>query len=265
MRATENTGLIPEMTFGKLLTMCVAPKIDGDTFISMCDTLRQLDGEELLKFGRSVLQSSQFYQYLFIQCRNKIPKDQLYKTTMDTYFFSGFDFPKQAILDIMDLRPDDYLKDLPKLYESCDAIPVVRATKTPPIFINNVANELSWTTRYDYVQSMFTVKEKFGDCYLYFGTIDKEDIIGCNAFEDDGFEIVQYKAVKNLIPVHPAFLLHRLKRSDTSLNDYDEIEQYNDELEIKMQLVKDGENKNRQLNRIGRLPTKPGLNIVSSF
>lgn len=70
-------------------------------------------------------------QYAFFQCWDSIPKDQLYKLTLDVYFVDGFNFPKEAIAYIKELRPTYYLCDFPHEYADCDWLTVYRASTTP--------------------------------------------------------------------------------------------------------------------------------------
>lgn len=228
----NSSDIVPQLT-----SLLMAPQIDGNYFISLCDELEELNEKSSVSFDEAVLKSPFFYQHLFLFCRSRIPKEQLYQTTLDAYYRFGFDFPRQTILDITDLRPDDYLKDLPEQYQSCDMLPVIRVSKTPPSLIQNVADELSWTTCYGFVKRMCDKKAKHKKQYLYFGIIDKRDIIGCPCSREDAFEIIQYGSVENLIPVHYSYLLQKPKGCVTSLDDYVEIKEYNDMINAKLQRI----------------------------
>jgi len=234
---TISKDMVSQINWNNFSLYCMAPQIDGERFLSLCDALQQLDGEPLLSFGKNMLRSCTFYQYLFLSCRDRIPKEQLYQTTLGIYFQAGFGFPKQAILDIKDLRPDDYLKDLPPQYKSCDKLPVVRATTTPQSSIQEVGKEMSWTTNYYYLQQMLSMKAKHGETNLYWGVIDKKDIIGCNSFNKDYFEIVQYDSVQNITPFHHSYLLQRHNKQNTSIDDYEDIIKHNALIDTKLKRV----------------------------
>lgn len=118
-------------------------------------------------------------QYALFQCWDDIPKNELYKLALDVYFADGYNFPKEAIECIRELRPDNFLLDLPQKYADCNELTVYRASTTHPVFIEKLPFEVSWTTDCIYARNFYNAhKSKGEECFLYSGKIKKEDLIG---------------------------------------------------------------------------------------
>lgn len=160
----------------------------------------------------------------FLEHRNTIPRERLYQETLDVYYKVGFDFPKEAILDIMELRPDNYLDNLPEKYKCFDEIPVIRVSTTPPQSVQNVVDEISWAAAYKYAVYFHEAKRRLRKkkSYFYIGTIRKEDIIGIKC--EPCFELVQVGAMQNITLVPPQFVAENLDR-DVTFDDFAKVKE----------------------------------------
>lgn len=168
--------------------------------------------------------SSRALKDSFLNMRKDIPKDRLYEETLKIYYQVGFDFPKEAIMDIKKLRPENYLDELPDKYKSCDVIPVIRATTTPIQSIEQVADEISWTMFYDCAKYFHGGKNHLRNSSYYAGIIKKDDIIAIKS--DPCLEIVQVGSVKDITVIPPSFVDSHLGR-EISFDDFNQIkEQY---------------------------------------
>lgn len=149
-------------------------------------------------FGMATRYGHNWCQYALFQCWDDIPKSKLYRLVLDVYFMDGYNFPKEAIEYIRELRPDNFLIDLPQKYTDCDELTVYRASTTNPVFIEELPFEISWTTNCMYAHDFYNRHLAKGEkCFLYTGKIKKENLIGF--FEVDGvFEVVQLGSVENV-------------------------------------------------------------------
>lgn len=151
-------------------------------------------------------------QEAFVICKDLIPKDQLYDFTLQVYVKNGFDFPRESIIELMKIRPNDYLANFPDELKSTDLITVYRASTTPPKHIDKVSSELSWTI--DPYVAMYWYRYRKIDldepCYIYLGEIHKNDII---AYVGNGAqcEVIQYGKVKEVTPMSENSLSMRCK------------------------------------------------------
>ena len=137
--------------------------------------------------------------------------------TLDVYFAAGFDFPKEAIARIKELRPNNFLCNFPSQYEECDWLTVYRASTTHPVLIENLPSEISWTTNCFIALYYFNLRQKRGEkCYLYSGKIKKEDIIGYK--EPWGLlEIAQLDSVEDVRTVSYDFVNSMAKMEERML------------------------------------------------
>jgi len=153
-------------------------------------------------FGECSRYDCSWIQKAFVTCKDLIPKDQLYDFTLQVYVKNGFDFPRESIIELMKIRPNDYLAKLPDELKSTDHITVYRASTTPPKHIEKVSAEFSWTI--DPYVAMYWYRYRKIDlgepCYIYSGEIHKNDII---AYVGNGAqcEVIQHGKVKELKPM----------------------------------------------------------------
>lgn len=163
------------------------------------------------------------FKETFLAHRDTIPRERLYQETLNVYYNVGFDFPKEAILEIKELRPNNYLDDLPEKYKYFDEIPLIRASTTPPQLFQNVADEISWTTSFKYASYFYGGKRRLRKrSYFYIGTIRKEDIIAIKCKPCFGFEFVQVGAIQNITLVPRKFVIENLDR-DVALDDFAKV------------------------------------------
>ena len=86
-------------------------------------------------------------------------------------------------------------------YKNSEEITIYRATKTPPLEVENIRSELSWSINPNVVKGYYELHRSVdGSAFIYSGKISKRDILA--VFSMDG-EILQYKNVKNIRPITP--------------------------------------------------------------
>lgn len=135
----------------------------------------------------------------FMRCREFIPEELLYNLTLEVYITDGFEFPREPVIDLMGIRPNDYLSKLPESFSETDPITVYRASTTPPESIHEVKDELSWTIDLNiakYYYRLRAMKQSI-PCYIYIGKIHKSDIIAYTSSEAQ-CEIIQSGHVDNI-------------------------------------------------------------------
>lgn len=126
---------------------------------------------------------------------DSIPLEQLYEITLDVYTNSRIPFTgcKKRIIELRKVRPDDYLKELPKELEHTDPLTVYRAT--PSSIDQKISTELSWTTNKDV--AVWFYQRLLGDKHLYKATIYKDKIIAYTNCRHE-FEVLQHRGVKDI-------------------------------------------------------------------
>lgn len=136
---------------------------------------------------------------VFIKYRHLIPREQLYDVTTQVYVCDGFDFPKEPIIALKEIRPPDYLEDLPDDYKHTDEITVYRASNTPPSQIEKVYEECSWSTDPNIAMRFYRLRR--ASCghnpTLYGATIRKENIIAYVS-PTSQCEVIQCGGVENV-------------------------------------------------------------------
>lgn len=160
-------------------------------------------------FGACALYGSDWCKKAYLKCKDLIPLDALYNVTIDVYAEDGFDFPKEIIAEIKELRPLDYLRFLPRRLKAKDVVRVFRVSSTPPNEISNLSSEISWWANPQAAFGTWKFRQK--KCsqtpwYIYTAHISHNDIIAYNPYLD---EVMQ---LNNVFDVHHIDLaaLHKL-------------------------------------------------------
>ena len=160
-------------------------------------------------FGACALYGSDWCKKAYLKCKDLIPLDALYNVTINVYAEDGFDFPKEIIAEIKELRPLDYLRFLPRRLKAKDVVRVFRVSSTPPNEISNLSSEVSWWAN---PQAAFGTwifrQEKCSQTpwYIYTAHISHNDIIAYNPYLD---EVMQLNNVFDVHRIDPV-ALHKL-------------------------------------------------------
>lgn len=166
-------------------------------------------------FADCSLYGSCWIQKAFMKCREFIPKDELYRITTAVYRRNGYDFPVWAITELMDIRPHDYLSELPYEFWDTDPITIYRASLTKPKHMDTVSSELSWTLDPMSAKKTWEYRtyQQHEYCYVYEAQIFKKDIIAYMP-EMNEHEILQHGAVFDIREIGPVVLGGMCKQQD---------------------------------------------------
>lgn len=137
----------------------------------------------------------QLYKYM--------PEDARYGVGVFVYLKAGFDFPTYLIRDLQNIRPSNYIDNLPDDLRSQEYLTVYRASATEPDKINQriyddyqTGREISWTLSPNVALEYYDVRMAVnGKCFLYSGLIKPNDII---YFDDVESEILQLGSVTDV-------------------------------------------------------------------
>lgn len=132
-----------------------------------------------------------------------MPEDVRYDVGTCVYIKAGFDFPTYLIRDLQNIRPSNYIANLPNDLRSQEYLTVYRASATEPDKIKQrihidypTGREISWTLSPTIALQLYDIKMiANGKCFLYSGLIKPNDII---YFDDVESEILQLGSVTDV-------------------------------------------------------------------
>lgn len=198
----------PLLIYRELLEKSLVPPDPADFFPDMPkreDIIRSFMSsieagqfENIALVGNGSRPKSTDYLQYYYHCL--APEDR-YRVTIDCYVGDGYNFPRELIIGLKNIKPKDRLKDMGLL--DVDApITVYRASCTPPS--EDIKNEVSWTVDKDvalffYCKPRVVSKRK---THLYQALISPCDIIAYTNERGEA-EVIQHNDVKSIQEIDP--------------------------------------------------------------